>query len=72
MNNRFMEIDGARLRDLRRDLVLSQRELSRMTGVAFDTISRLETGKQRAQPRTVRRLADALGVEPRDLLVEGG
>ena len=39
-----------------------------MTGVAFDTISRLETGKQRAQPRTLRKLADALGVEPRELM----
>ena len=39
-----------------------------MTGVAFDTISRLETGKQRAQPRTIRKLADALGVEPRELM----
>jgi transcriptional regulator with XRE-family HTH domain len=71
MNYRFMEVDGTRLRSLRRDSVLSQRELSRMTGVAFDTISRLETGKQRAQPKTVRKLARALGVEPRDL-IEGG
>jgi transcriptional regulator with XRE-family HTH domain len=39
-----------------------------MTGVAFDTISRLETGKQQAQPRTVRKLAEALGVEPRVLM----
>ena len=63
-----MDVDGARLRKLRRARALSQRDLSRMTGIAFDTISRLETGKQRAQPRTIRRLADALGVEPRELL----
>jgi transcriptional regulator with XRE-family HTH domain len=44
--------------------------MSRMTGIAFDTISRLETGKQRAQPRTIRKLADALGVEPRELMKE--
>ncbi len=71
MDDKFLEVDGARLRNLRRDSVLSQRELSRMTGVAFDTISRLETGKQRAQPKTVRKLANALGVEPREL-IEGG
>ncbi len=65
-----MEVDGARLRSLRRDSVLSQRELSRMTGVAFDTISRLETGKQRAQPKTIRRLAGALGIEPHKLMKE--
>ena len=68
MNDRFTEVDGPRLRRLRRERALSQRELSRMTGVAFDTISRLETGKQRAQPRTIRKLADALGVAPIDLM----
>ncbi len=68
MNDRFTEVNGARLRRLRRERALSQRELSRMTGVAFDTISRLETGKQRAQPRTIRKLARALGVEPEDLV----
>ena len=68
MNNRFTEVDGARLRGLRRERALSQRDLSRMTGIAFDTISRLETGKQRAQPRTIRKLADALGVEPREVM----
>jgi transcriptional regulator with XRE-family HTH domain len=68
MNGRFTEVDGARLRRLRRERALSQRELSRITGIAFDTISRLETGKQQAQPRTIRRLANALGVEPRELM----
>jgi transcriptional regulator with XRE-family HTH domain len=68
MNNRFTEVDGGRLRRLRRERALSQRDLTRMTGIAFDTISRLETGKQRAQPRTIRKLADALGVEPRELM----
>jgi transcriptional regulator with XRE-family HTH domain len=63
-----MDVNGARLRRVRRAHALSQRDLSRMTGIAFDTISRLETGKQRAQPRTIRRLADVLGVEPRELL----
>jgi transcriptional regulator with XRE-family HTH domain len=70
MDNRFTEVDGARLRRLRRERALSQRDLTRMTGIAFDTISRLETGKQRAQPRTIRKLADALGVEPRVLMKE--
>jgi transcriptional regulator with XRE-family HTH domain len=68
MDNRFTEVDGTRLRRIRRERALSQRDLSRMTGIAFDTISRLETGKQRAQPRTIRNLADALGVEPRELM----
>ena len=70
MNGRFTRIDGARLRQLRRERALSQRDLSRMTDVAFDTISRLETGKQEAQHRTIRKLAEALEVEPRELMKE--
>ncbi len=68
MNHRFIGVDGKKLRSFRRARALSQRDLSRMTGVAFDTISRLETGKQQAQPKTIRRLADTLGVEPRELM----
>lgn len=68
MNGRFTELDGAKLRRLRRERALSQRDLSRMTGVAFDTISRLETGKQEAQHKTIRKLAESLGVEPRELM----
>jgi transcriptional regulator with XRE-family HTH domain len=63
-----LKVDGGQLRRLRRERALSQRDLTRMTGIAFDTISRLETGKQQAQPRTIRKLADALGVEPRELM----
>ncbi len=70
MNNRFTEVDGPRLRRIRRERALSQRELSRVTGVAFDTISRLETGKQQAQPRTIRKLAEALSVDPASLVPE--
>jgi transcriptional regulator with XRE-family HTH domain len=57
-----------RLRELRRERAWSQRDLSRESGVAQDTITRLETGQREAQPRTVRRLAGALGVEPRELM----
>ena len=68
MNGRFTEVDGTKLRRLRRERALSQRDLSHLTGVAFDTISRLETGKQEAQHRTIRKLAEALEVEPRVLM----
>ena len=61
-------MDGARLRRLRQDRALSLRELGEKTGVAFDTINKLELGKRDAQPRTIRRLADALGVEPKELM----
>ena len=61
-------MDGERLRRIRRERALSLRELGATTGIAFDTISRLENGKQDAQPRTLRRLAQALSVEPRELM----
>ena len=70
MNSRFTKIDGERLRQLRRELALSQRDLSRLTGIAHDSISQLETGKRDAQPRTIRNLAEALGVEPKELIKE--
>lgn len=58
------------LRDLRLRAVMSQEELARRSGVARDTISKLETGKRRAYPSTVRKLAEGLEVEPQALLGE--
>ncbi len=58
----------ARLRELRRTRVLSMRELEELSGVSYNTIWRLETGRTGAQPRTIRRIAAALGVEPAELV----
>ncbi len=58
----------ARLRELRRLRVLSMRELEELSGVSYNTIWRLETGRTGAQPRTIRRIASALGVEPAELV----
>jgi len=65
-----MEVNMQRLRQLRRQKVLSMRELEDMSGVSYNTIWRLETGKTGAQPRTIRRIADALGVDPAELVKE--
>ena len=63
-----MEIDGMKLRNLRLDAGLSQDELHQMTGVSRDTISRLETGdRPNPHPRTLRKLAEALGVSVGDI-----
>jgi transcriptional regulator with XRE-family HTH domain len=70
--NRFMEVDGMRLKELRRRRALSQRELARLSGVSFDTIAKLERGHREAQPRTVRRLSEALNVQPPELIKEEG
>ncbi len=39
-----------------------------MSGVSYNTIWRLETGKTGAQPRTIRKIAKALGVDPLELV----
>jgi transcriptional regulator with XRE-family HTH domain len=56
------------LRDLRRQAIMSQEDLAAKSGVARDTISKLETGQRRAYPSTVRKLAAGLDVQPRMLL----
>ena len=61
-----------RLKALRHRRVLTLRELEQRSGVAYNTIWHLENGKRGAQPRTLRKLARALGVEPEELVkVEG-
>lgn len=68
MAERFTEVDRVQLKRLRQEQALSLRDLARRSGVAYDTINRLELGKQDAQPRTIRRLAEALGVQPKELM----
>ena len=67
-----VEVNVQRLRTLRQQRVLTLRELEERSGVAYNTIWHLENGKRGAQPRTIRKLADALGVDPGELVkVEG-
>jgi transcriptional regulator with XRE-family HTH domain len=61
-------MDLPHLRNLRRRAVMSQEVLAEKSGVARDTISKLETGHRRAYPSTIRKLAAGLDVEPRMLL----
>ena len=56
-----------KLRQLREDRVLSTRELAEISGVHRHTILRLENAQTGAHPRTIRKLAEALGVEPKTL-----
>jgi transcriptional regulator with XRE-family HTH domain len=67
-----MEVNVERLKELRRERVLSLRELEEKSSVSYNTIWRLEDGRQGAHPWTVRKLADALGVDPRELIQEKG
>ena len=62
-----MNANVRRLRELR---ALSQRELAARANLSVTTVNRIETGKRKPIPRTVRRLAEALGVTPEELLAE--
>jgi transcriptional regulator with XRE-family HTH domain len=55
------------LREIRLSQALSQRDLAQKAGVAPKTIVDLELGRQEPQLRTIRRVAEALGVEPRHI-----
>jgi transcriptional regulator with XRE-family HTH domain len=66
-----MEVDVARLRELRRRRVLTLEELAEKASVGRNTIWRLEHGVMGAQPRTIRKLAKALDVEPEELVKTG-
>ncbi len=55
----------------RRRRGLTQRQLGELAGVAHTTVQRLESLRRGAYPRTVRKLASALGVAPEDLLRGG-
>jgi transcriptional regulator with XRE-family HTH domain len=63
-------IDGRRVKELRRALLLSQRELAQLAGLVTETINRIERQPERTfRPETVRRLAEVLGVDPHELMV---
>ena len=55
-----------RLRDVRLKRALSQEELARLAKVSRTTIIKLEGGRD-AWPKTVRKLAKALKVDPAEL-----
>jgi transcriptional regulator with XRE-family HTH domain len=47
---------------------MSQEELAERSGVARDTISKLETGQRGAYPSTIRKLAAGLEIRPQMLI----
>jgi transcriptional regulator with XRE-family HTH domain len=63
-------VDVEKLKELRTERSLSLRELAAASGLSHNTIWQLEHGKGKggAHPRTIRKLADAFGVAPRELM----
>ncbi len=63
---------GERLRDLRKRALMTQRELAERSGVGVTTIVRIERNQVEPHGSTIRKLAEALGVEPYELVKEAG
>jgi transcriptional regulator with XRE-family HTH domain len=64
-------ISRERLRKVRDMRLLSQRELAERAGLSPTTILKLESGRvEEPHPRTIRKLADALEVDPAELVRE--
>ena len=66
-----MDSLGARLREFRRARALTQEELAEKAGVSPSTIVDIERGKHEPQIRTLRKLARAFGVQPKELVKTG-
>jgi len=58
---------GDRLKRLRSERYLSQRELARAAGLSPATIFKLENDLAEPHPSTIRKLAQALDVAPSEL-----
>jgi transcriptional regulator with XRE-family HTH domain len=66
----LMEVDGEKLKKLRKQRVWLIGDLAEKSGVHRNIISKLENGKGGAYPETIRKLAETLGVEPAELVGE--
>jgi DNA-binding XRE family transcriptional regulator len=66
-----VKIDGHKVRTARERRFLSQRELADKAGINHNTIWRVEgAGLTEVHPRTIRKIAEALSVDPATLTPE--
>jgi transcriptional regulator with XRE-family HTH domain len=61
---------GGKVRRLREERALNQSELAKMAEITTVHLGRIERGESYPRPRTRRRIAEALGVDPKELLRE--
>ena len=67
-----VKIDGQKVRTARERAFLSKRELAERAGLDRSTIGRIEEeGATEVYPRTIRKIAEALDVDPTSLTPEG-
>ena len=61
---------ASELKKLRESKGLSQRELARRSGVTTATINHLERGNNRPSLKDAKKLADALALDPKELMAQ--
>jgi transcriptional regulator with XRE-family HTH domain len=62
---------GDRLRDLRKRRLLTQEQLAERSSVGIATIVRVERNQVEPRGSTIRKLAEALSVDPEELVKAG-
>ena len=68
-----VKVDAKKLQDARLAKFWSRDELAKVSGIHRDHIGRLERGYEgESRPPTVRKLAEALGVDPSTLVDDSG
>ena len=65
-----VKIDGEKVKTAREQAFLSKRELAELAGLDRSTIGRIEDGVTEVYPRTIRKIAEALSVDPASLVPE--
>ena len=68
--NDTMRAMASKLKELREAKGLSQRDLSRRSGVPAATINRLEQGNDRPRFQDAKKLANALELDPKELIAQ--
>lgn len=59
---------GAQVRRVRERALLTQEELASRAGIGLTTLNRIENDRSEPHFRTIRKLAKALDVDPRELI----
>ncbi len=62
-----VRIDGEKVQAAREQAFLSKGELAERAGLNRNTIGRIEGSVTEVHPRTIRRIAEALSVDPASL-----
>ncbi len=63
-----VKVDGQKVRAARERAFLSKRELAERASLDRSTIGRIEDGVTEVYPRTIRKIAEALSVDPASLV----